>query len=300
MLNEQTAKAVGPAGIDIVYERHGNLADPPLVLVMGLGAQLVNWHDGLVEALVARGLQVIRFDNRDAGRSTYLDVPAPDFAAVLAGDLSTVPYTLSDMAADTVGLLDALGIDAAHIAGASMGGAIAQVMAIEHPQRVLSLTSMMSTTGDPAVGRMHEETRKAVFGGPPAATREAAIEKALRTAPLTRSPGYPTSPDEIARRVGRAWDRSLTHDVSGWIRQGAATVAAGDRTAKLRKLDVPALVIHGSADTICDVSGGRATAAAIPGAEFLEIEGMSHDLPEGLWPLYAERIAALIRRAEAA
>ena len=299
MLQAQTARAVGPARIDIVYERHGSPADPPLLLVMGLGAQLLNWPDGLVDALVSRGLQVIRFDNRDAGRSTYLDVPAPDFAAVLAGDFSTVPYTLSDMAADTVGLLDALGIGAAHVAGASMGGAIAQVMAIEHRERVLSLTSIMSTTGDPAVGQMHEETRNAVFGGPPATTREAAIERALRTAPLTRSPAFPTSPEEIARRVGKAWDRSPNHDVAGWIRQGAATVAAGDRTAKLHTLDVPALVIHGTADTVCDASGGRATAAAIAGAEFVEIEGMAHDLPQGLWERLADHVAKLIRDAQA-
>jgi pimeloyl-ACP methyl ester carboxylesterase len=297
MLNEQIAKGVGPARIDIAYEQLGDASAPAVLLIMGVGAQLVHWPAGFLDALVSRGLRVIRFDNRDAGHSTHLDnAPKPDLGAVLAGNLASASYTLSDMAGDAVGLLDALGIRAAHVVGASMGAAIAQMMAIEHPKRVRSLTSMMFTTGGPNVGLMHPETQKAVFGGPPPTTREEAVEHALRRAPIVRSPAYPSPPEEIARIAGLAWDRD--HDMLAIARQAVATVATGDRTARLRSLAVPTLVIHGTSDTIVDASGGRATAAAIPGAELVLIEGMGHDLPAALWTRFVEHIVATVRRGE--
>ncbi|MES1255591.1 MAG: alpha/beta hydrolase [Acidobacteriota bacterium] len=298
MLDEQVAANVGPSGIDIAYERLGSRADPPVLLVMGVAAQLVNWPDGFLDALLTRGLQVIRFDNRDAGHSGHIgDAPPPDLRAALAGDLSSAACTLSHMAADAVGLLDALELDAAHVVGASLGGAIGQTMAIEHPARVLSLTSMMSTTGDMAVGQAHTDTLKALFGGPPATTRQAAIDRAVRMLDITGSPAYPTDPTDVAERFGLAWDRD--HDAVATARQAVASVASGDRTSRLRALDVPALVIHGTADTMCDVSGGRATAAAIPGAELVLIDGMGHNLPPGLWERIADHIAVVVRRGEA-
>jgi pimeloyl-ACP methyl ester carboxylesterase len=297
-LNEHTASNVGPSGIEIAYERRGNPSDPVVLLVMGLAAQLIHWSEGFLAELLRRGLQVIRFDNRDAGRSTHFhDAPKPDLRAALAGDLSSAPYTLSHMAADAVGLLDALDLGAAHVVGASMGGAIAQTIAIEHPARVLSLTSMLSTTGDMAVGQPHPETLKAVFGGPPATTRQAVIDRAVRAFGIVGSPAYPTDPAAIAENAGLAWDRD--HDPIAIARQAVASVASGDRTLRLGEVAVPALVIHGLADTICDASGGRATAAAIPGAELVLIEGMGHNLPPGLWDRFADHIAELVRRGEA-
>jgi pimeloyl-ACP methyl ester carboxylesterase len=299
MVDEQRATDVGPSHIEITYQRRGNPGDPPVLLIMGVAAQMIHWPDGFLDALLQRGLQIIRFDNRDSGRSTHFnDAVAPNLPAALGGDLSSASYTLSDMAADSVGLLDALGLDAAHVVGASLGGAIAQTMAIEHPDRVLSLTSMMSTTGAAAVGQVHPEALKTVFGGPPATTREAVIERAVRAFSAVGSPAYPSDPAEIAARAGLAWDRD--HDEVAPARQGIAALASGDRTLALRKLDVPALVIHGLADTMCDVSGGRATAAAIPGAELVLIEGMGHHLPAALWDRLADHIVEVVRRSEAA
>ena len=263
----------------------------------GSRAQSINWPDAFCHALVDRGLQVIRFDNRDAGLSTHLtDAPPPDLPAALAGDLSSVSYTLSDMAADAVGLLDALGFEKAHVVGASMGGAIAQTMAIEHPDRVRSLTSMMSTTGQLSVGQPSPEALREVFGGPRAVTRDEVIQKMLRAVRAVGSPGYPADENEVAAGAGRAYDRC--YDPVGAARQGIATIASGDRTERLRHLDVPTLVIHGLADRMCDVSGGRATAEAIPGAELVLIEGMGHNLPPGLRSQLAARIAGFVWRAE--
>jgi pimeloyl-ACP methyl ester carboxylesterase len=298
MMNELIATGVGPSHLDIAYERHGNPAHPTVLLVMGLAAQLVHWPLGFVQALVGRGLQVVRFDNRDSGRSTHLrDAPPADLPAVLRGDLSSVSYSLSDMAADAVGLLDVLKIDAAHVVGASMGGAIAQTVAIEHPKRVRSLTSMMFTTGDMAVGQTHPATLQALFGGPPARTREEVVARAVRGIGIVGSPAYPANLAEVAEIAGIAYDRG--YDEAAIARQAVATVASGDRTGRLRALDVPALVLHGLADTMSDPSGGRATAAAIPGAELVLIEGMGHNLPPGLWERIAGHIAAVVQRGEA-
>lgn len=298
MLDEQIAHALGPARIDIAWEQRGDPSNPTVLLIMGLATQMISWPLGFVQALVDRQLHVVRFDNRDSGHSTHMhDAPPPDLPAALAGDLRSASYTLSDMAADAVGLLDALGIAAAHLVGLSMGGAIAQLLAIEHPERALSLTSMMSTTGDRAVGQVHPATAQAVFGGGFPATREAFIQSAVRRHELIGSPDYPIDPVEVAAIAACSYDRD--HDEVAIARQAVATVASGDRTQRLRSLDVPTLVVHGLADSFCDPSGGRATAAAIPGAELLLIEGMGHNLPPGLHERIADRIVALVRRGEA-
>jgi pimeloyl-ACP methyl ester carboxylesterase len=298
MLNELIARDVGPSHLDIAYERRGDPAHPAVLLVMGIAAQLVHWPLGFLDALARRGLHVVRFDNRDSGRSGHMrDAPPADLPAALRGDLSSASYTLSDMAADAVGLLDALHIDAAHVVGASMGGAIAQTIAIEHPKRVRSLTSMMFTTGDMAVGQCHPATLKSVFGGPPAHTREEVVARAVRAASVAGSPAFPTDPAALAERAGLAYDRD--HDEAAIARQAVATVASGDRTERLRALDVPTLVLHGLADTLVDPSGGRATAAAIPGAELVLIEGMGHDIPAALYERIADHIAAVVRRGDA-
>ncbi|MGA3041794.1 MAG: alpha/beta hydrolase [Bryobacteraceae bacterium] len=296
ILDEKASNA-GPAGIDIAYQRAGNPDAPVVLPIMGIAAQSIAWPDAFCDALVDRGLQVIRFDNRDAGLSTHMtDAPPPDLPAVLAGDLSSVSYTLSDMAADAVGLLDALGCEKAHVVGASMGGAIAQTMAIEHPDRVRSLTSMMSTTGNMSVGQPWPEALREVFAGPRAVTRDEVIQQRLRAVRALGSPGYPADEKEAAAGAGRAYDRC--YDPIGAARQAVASVASGDRTERLRHIEVPTLVIHGLADRMCDVSGGRATAEAIAGAELVLIEAMGHDLPPGLRLQLAARIADFVWRAE--
>ncbi|SDM50300.1 alpha/beta fold hydrolase [Allokutzneria albata] len=291
---ELSARDVGPSGIEIAYERFGDPVSPPAVLIMGAGAQMINWPDGFCLELVKHGLQVIRFDNRDVGRSTHFtEAPEPDFAAALAGDLSSAAYSLSDMAADTIGLLDVLGIARAHVVGASMGGAIGQMIAIEHPSRAASLTSIMSTTGEPGLA----EGNFAPFAklGPPPQERSAFIEWHVATTRITASPVLEFDLAGATDRAGRIFDRG--YDTSGMRRQGMAVLATGDRTARLRSVQTPTLVLHGSEDTLCDISGGRATAAAIPRAEFVVVEGMAHGLPWQLWPTLATSIAEHIARA---
>lgn len=298
-IKDERAANVGPARIDIAYHRFGKTDAPAVLLIMGVAAQSIHWPDAFCNALVDHGLQVVRFDNRDAGLSTHLtDAPPPNLPAALAGDLSSASYNLSDMAADSVGLLDVLGIEKAHVVGASMGGFIAQTMAIEHAERVRSLTSMMSTTGNMQVGQPSPEVLREVFAGPPAHTREEVIQRMVRAVRAVGSPGYPTDEKEVAARAGRAYDRN--YDPIGAARQSIASIASGDRTEKLRHLAVPALVIHGAQDRMCDVSGGRATADAIPGSELVVIEGMGHDLPPGLRLPLAERIAEFVWRVERA
>lgn len=292
------AKSVGPSQIDIAYRITGPASAPPVLLIMGLGGQLTQWPDSFCATLASRGLRVIRFDNRDAGKSTHMTAaPPPDLPRAMAGDHSTVSYTLSDMAADAVGLLDAVGIPAAHVVGASMGGAIAQTMAIEHPTRVLSLVSLMSSTGSRTVGQPAPEALREIYGGgggPPATTREAVVDQMLRVSRIVGSQGLGRDEQEIAERAGQAFDRAGGRDVLAMTRQAVATVASGDRTEKLRALRLPALVIHGSADRMCDPSGGRATAEAIPGAELWLIDGMGHDFPPALRIPLATRIADFV------
>ena len=293
----ENAIGVGPSRIDLAYERLGDPAHPPVVLVMGFGMQMLGWPDGFCDALVGHGLQVIRFDNRDVGLSTHLThAQIPNLGAALSGDSSSVSYRLVDMAADTVGLLDALRLDSAHVVGCSMGGFIAQTMAIESPMRVRTLTSIMSSTGDLSVGQPTPAAR-ALFLRPPIKTRAEVVARAIETARVIGSPGYPTDDTTLAERAGAAYDRNF--DLLAAARQGLAVIASGDRTARLRELRVPTLVIHGEDDPLVTVSGGRATAAAIPGAQLEVIPGMGHDLPRGLWPHLTSRIAAFILAAAA-
>jgi pimeloyl-ACP methyl ester carboxylesterase len=278
-------------GVEIAYETFGDPGDPPVLLVMGLATQMLGWPDELCAALAGRGHFVVRFDNRDIGLSTHLDdKPAADVGAILGGDTSTAAYTLSDMAQDAVGLLDALSIESAHVVGASMGGMIAQTIAIEHPERVRTLTSIMSTTGDRAVGAP-TEAALAVLLAPPAPGREAAQDRTVETYRVIGSPGFPFDEAAIRERAGIAYDRA--NDPAGVSRQLAAIWVSGDRTPGLRELDVPTLVLHGEQDPLVQVDGGRATAAAIPGAELHVVDGMGHDLPTELLEDFAERISAL-------
>jgi pimeloyl-ACP methyl ester carboxylesterase len=290
------SQRVAANGIEIAYEEFGARGRPPLVLVMGIGAQMIVWPEDFCRAL-AVGRHVIRFDNRDAGESTWLEDAAVDLQAVFAGDLSSVPYTLDDMADDAIGLLDALGIGPAHVVGASMGGMIAQTVALRHPDRVLSLTSIMSTTGEEGVAQATPEA-VAVLTAAPAKTREEAMERAVEARRVIGSPGFPRDEQDIRDRAGRAWDRGV--NPAGFARQLAAIRASGDRTAALRRLDVPCLVVHGEDDPLIPVSGGRATAAAVPGASLWTVPGLGHDLPRPLWPELVRRIGALADGAESA
>jgi pimeloyl-ACP methyl ester carboxylesterase len=282
--------------IELAYETFGDPGDPPVLLVMGLATQMIGWPDEFCAGLADRGLFVVRFDNRDIGLSTHLDDRgAPDLMAIFGGDRSDVPYPLAELADDTAGLLDVLGLDSAHVVGASMGGMVAQLVAIRHPARVRSLTSIMSTTGDPSVG-MPAEAAMGVLLAPPATDRESAIQRAVDTYRVIGSPGFEFDEQALRDRAALSYDRR--YNPAGVARQLAAILTTADRTADLAAVDVPTLVIHGEQDSLVDVSGGRATAAAIPGAELLVVDGMGHDLPRAIWPEVTDRIAALVERAE--
>ncbi len=295
-MNVEKVQHVGPSGIDMVYQRFGNPASPPVFLIMGGGAQMIAWPDGFCMNLVDRGLQVVRFDNRDAGLSTHFtDAPKPDFPAVMAGDFSTVSYTLSDMAADTVGLMDALGFDKVHLVGASMGGMIAQTAAIEYPSRIKSLTSMMSTTGNPSVGQPDYSVFSRL-GAPPYDDRPGYIHWRVRALKAIGASGYPFDEEAAIKNAGLSWDRD--HDPFGLVRQSVAALKSGDRTQLLHNLHVPTLVIHGKSDKMIDVSGGIATAEAIPDARLVLFDGMGHGLPQPLWTEMTSLIADLVLQAE--
>jgi pimeloyl-ACP methyl ester carboxylesterase len=276
-------------GITIEYETRGNPADPPLLLVMGLGAQMIAWDDDLVDALVSRGFYVIRYDNRDVGLSTWFDeAGVPDFAEMLAGTASA-PYLLADMADDAAALLDALGIESAHIVGASMGGMIAQSIAIRHPARTRTLTSIMSNTGDPSVGQPHEAAMQMLLGPAPT-DLEGVIANSLEAWKVTGSPGFPFHEDLVTAAIEAAYHRAF--HPQGTARQLAAIVASPDRTPDLRKLKIPTLVIHGDADTLVDPSGGKATVEAVPGAQLWMIEGCGHDLPRETFDQLGDRLVS--------
>ena len=267
-------------GIDIEYDTFGVDTSDPLLLIMGYGRQMIAWPDAFCASIADRGFHVIRYDNRDVGLTT----------------MTQAPYTVDDMADDAAGLLTALGIGAAHVVGASMGGAIAQSLAIRRPEMVRSLTSIMSAPGrleptdsDPEVMRLIAE--------PPVADRAGAIERAVR---IGRAVGSPGMLDEASVRTAaaRAWDRNPSSD--GLARQGQAMAASGDRTEGLRTLRMPALVIHGEADPLVSVNAGRRTAEAIPGAQLVTVAGMGHDLPKPVWPLVIDAIADVAGRARTA
>lgn len=278
--------------LTLCYERFGDPADPPLLLIMGLGMQMLGWDEEFCEVLVERGFHVIRFDNRDVGRSSKLSGRV-NLAAGMAGFTGSAVYTLAEMAEDTVGLLDHLEIERAHLVGASMGGMIGQTIAIEHPTRIRSLTSIMSTTGAPAVGQPRPDVVPILLGPAPT-TREAAVERGALVSAAIGSPGL-VDEARARRQAGEAWDR-CAYPV-GVAHQLLAIVSSPDRTEALRQLSLPTLVVHGDADPLVDPSGGRATAEAIPDAELLVVEGMGHDVPDVFADAIIDAVVAITAKA---
>ena len=281
--------------VELCYETFGDSSDPAILLVMGLGTQMLGWHEDFCTQLAERGFFVIRYDNRDVGRSTHFtQVRTPTVRELLTRKPKELAYTLADMADDGVRLLDHLGIDQAHVVGASMGGMIAQVLAGRHPDRVLSLVSIMSTTGNRWKGQPALKAYPLLLGKPPR-DKEAATERILKLFRLVGSPGFERDEDELRDMVSRSWDRSS--DPTGTARQLGAIVGAGDRTADLRHIRAPTLVIHGTKDKLVRHSGGKATVRAIDGARPLWIDGMGHDLPRGAWPRIIDGITENAARA---
>ena len=281
------------SGIVIEYETFGDASDPAILLIMGFGTQLLGWDAELCRLLAARGRYVIRYDNRDCGLSTkHHDTPVDLMdlvSAVTSGDveraLAMAPYSLRDMASDGVALLRGLGIDRAHVVGSSMGGMIAQKMAIEFPERVLSLTSMMSSTGEPEYGQSTPEAQQVLFSPRPA-DRDGYIAAAERE--LVWASRRYGDPATLRALAAASYDRS--YYPAGVARQLAAMILDGSRAAALQTLDVPTLVIHGQDDTLIDASGGRRTAGLVPGARLLLVEDMGHDRPPALWPRLVDAI----------
>lgn len=279
-------------GIRLCYETYGSMVDEPMLMVMGLGTQLPDWDRGFCDDLVREGFFVIRFDNRDCGLSQRFE-GLPDLPAIRRGDLSSLTYTLDDMADDVIGLLDALEIRSAHLVGASLGGVIAQLAAIRRPDRVRSLCSIMSSTGDPAVGWADPDAME-LIRRPVPDSRQDVIDGAVERSRALAGTGFPFDEAAARLRVAAAYDRA--HHPAGRLRHQAAAVAAVDRTVALGQLSVPTAVIHGSEDRLIDVSGGRATAAAIPGAVLEIVEGMGHGIPAQAWPQIMRAIVRNARR----
>lgn len=290
--------AVG-AGVELAYDDLGDPAGVPLVLVMGIGAQSILWDDEMCALFVARGYRVVRFDHRDIGMSTHLnDLPVPKpgplLARRIAGQPVQAPYTLSDMARDVVGLMDACGMERAHVIGTSMGGMIAQTLAIEHAARLRSLTSIMSTPG----ARRYlgaPSAMRALLRKPPR-TAEEAGESLAWTFGVIGSPAYPSQAARMRALGVRSFERG--NNPRGFARQFAAILASGDRSAALRDVRVPSLVMHGSRDPLIPIRAGRATAALIPGATWLPFQGMGHDMPPALWPVIVSAFDQHARRAD--
>src|SRR6478609_998283 len=277
-------------GIEIAYQEVGDPDAAPLMLVMGLGTQMLAWDEEFCAQLAERGFRVVRFDNRDIGHSTMLEsAGVPGRVDLFLGRRDSAAYLLSDMAADTNALMDHLGIESAHVVGASMGGMIGQTLAIEHPERVRSLVSIMSTTGSRRVGTPSLKAFGLLLAEAPKG-RDAYIERIVKTFKVVGSPAYPMDEERFRELGGRLYDRS--HNPRGVLRQMHAISASGDRTAALRKLELPVTVIHGTRDPLVRPSGGRATARAIPGARLRIIEGMGHDMPRPVYPEMVEAIAA--------
>jgi pimeloyl-ACP methyl ester carboxylesterase len=288
-------RAVLPSGIELEYVTTGDPTDPPLLVVNGYTSQLISWPTGYIDRLVSQGLFVIRFDNRDVGLSTKLDgqvvSPGAVLTAVLQGEpLPPVPYTLSDMAADGIGLLDHLGIDRAHIVGNSMGGMIVQTMAIEYPDRIASVTSVMSSTGDPRVGRPTPEAREALLAPQPP-DRAEYIAASLSSQTWASKKHF--DPNWLLELAAAQYDRCFYPE--GATRQLAAIYASGDRSDGLSTLEVPMLVIHGRDDTLITPDGGARTAELVPGSRYLLLADMGHDHPAPLWPVLAEAVGGHVR-----
>lgn len=288
-------------GIEIEYEETGDPADPPLLMVMGIGSQLINWPMPMREGLAERGLRVIVFDNRDVGLSHKLHgVRAPSAEALLAMDRAArreaVPYTLYDMVADAVGLLDALDIDRAHVAGMSMGGMIAQLVAAHHGPRVKSLVSVMSTTGHPDLPQATPEALAALTTPPKSTAKEDVVAQSMAARKVIGSPGFPSSDAYLKEIAERAYERSYYPE--GFLRQYAAILATGNFRPDVETITAPTLVIHGPDDPLVRVEGGRDSAAAIKGARLEEVPGMGHDLAPGLVPILVDLMADHILAAE--
>ncbi len=283
--------------VELCYELVGQAGDPVMALIAGLGSSLVTWDDRFVTMLADAGFAVLRFDNRDSGQSSLLeDAPRFDLGAAFRGDRSVVTYTLDDLADDTAGLLDAVGVEGAHLLGVSLGGMIAQTTAVRHPEKVLSLCSVMSTTGGPDVG-LPKPGVGAVLTGRPGTDRESFLEIELENSRLIGSTRQELV-DESWRRAKfeRLWDHGVHPRGTGRLLMAVA--ASGDRTKDLSSISAPTLVVHGEADPLIDVSGGRATAAAIPGAELLVVPGLGHELPPAVWPELVSAAVANARRSE--
>ena len=285
-----------PSGIDICYETFGDPEHPAILLVMGLGGPMGWWSDDFCERLSARGFFVIRYDNRDTGRSTKLrqhKVGKLDVVRAFAG-FGKPPYGIGDMAEDAFGLLDHLEVERVHLVGVSMGGMIVQTMAIARPERAMSMTSIMSTTGNRRVGWQHPKIMPTLLASA-GSTRDSYVARSLRTSAILGSPAFP-SDEELARvRAYETYDRGWT--ASGVTRHMLAVLAQPDRTKDLAKLDLPVTVIHGLNDPLVHRSGGKAVANAVPGAEHIEIAGLAHDLPVQLYDTYVD---AIVRTAERA
>ncbi len=286
-------------GIELEYEQFGPAEGQPLLLIMGLGAQMIHWDEKFIELLADRRFRVTRFDNRDIGLSTKLDDAGPAnvmdvMMKAQAGETPEVAYTLDDMADDAAGLLDGLKIDAAHVVGASMGGMIAQTLAIRHPRRVRSLVSIMSSTGNPELPAAKPEAM-ALLMRPPAQDRETAIENTIEARKLLGGTAHAFDEARARRVAALAYDRCFHPEGQG--RQTAAIVAHGSRVQALERLDVPTLVIHGDVDPLVPVEAGHDTARCIPGAELMIVPGMGHDLHAGDWPDIAEAIHKHVDKA---
>lgn len=288
---------IAPAnGIEIAYEELGDPAGEPMVLVMGLATQMIHWDVRFCEMLGEQGYRVIRFDNRDAGHSSKIEAGRPGTAGMMLGR-GEPAYKLRDMAADTVGLLDHLEIERAHVVGASMGGMIAQAVAIGNPDRVASLTSIMSTTGNRRLGLPRWRAFGTLLSKMPG-DREGYAERAVKTFSVIGSPAYPFDEERVREMAGTAYDRRF--NPAGVARQLHAITSSGDRTKRLGELRMPVLVIHGCDDPLVRTAAGRATAKAIPGSNLKLIDGMGHDLPRELWPEITDAIARNAQRAAVA
>lgn len=290
-------------GLDIEYESFGRPSDPALLLIMGFAAQMTMWPTALCEGLAAKGFRVIRFDNRDVGKTTHLSqFGAPNISEamgkVMSGQKLDAPYQLADMAADAVGLLDALGIADAHIVGASMGGMITQLVALNHPEKTRSMVSIMSTTAKRGLSPAKPEAMAALMTPPASDSRADRIEAGQRVWRTLGSPGYPATDAELTASLEREVDRA-PYDPAGIARQMVAIISATPRNEALNKVRVPALVIHGADDPLIPVDGGQDTAASIPGAELVIVPGMAHDFTNALVPVYLKHIGDFVSAVEA-
>lgn len=279
------------SGVELCYQTFGSPDDEPLLLVMGLGGPMNWWDTGLCEMFARAGFHVVRYDNRDTGRSSRVPGRATRRQLVQAflGRRTRSAYTMSDLGSDAVGLMDHLGWDAAHVVGVSMGGMIAQTVAVEHPERVRSMTSVMSTLGRRTVGWQHPALLPQLIGKR-AAGKAGYVATSVRMWDLIGSPGFPTDEDRLRSRAAETFDRGVS--ASGVMRQTLAILNQPDRSSALAQLTIPVAVMHGNADRMVHVSGGRATARAVPGAELLVVEGMGHDMPAQLH----ETLVDLVRR----